>query len=125
MIDDLFNIHLDPTIAKDDYGEFLVEGHNRLVSPLYAFTFTLIAMACLISGPFNRRGHARKVSLAILLMVCLETASLGVLNLAAKKTELTPLIYATAILPGIVGWVLMSRQRMSRNRKAPVSGARA
>jgi len=125
MVDDLFSIHEDPTVAKDDYGEFLAEGHNRLVSPLYAFTFTLIAMACLISGPFNRRGHAKKVSLAILLMVCLETASLGVLNLAAKKTALIPLVYATAILPGIIGWIVMSRQRMSRNRKAPISGARA
>lgn len=125
MVDDLFSIHEDPTVAKDDYGEFLAEGHNRLVSPLYAFTFTLIAMACLISGPFNRRGHAKKVSLAILLMVCLETASLGVLNLAAKKTALIPLVYATAILPGIIGWIVMSRQRMSRNRKALVSRARA
>jgi len=125
MVDDLFSIRKDPTVAKDDYGEFLAEGHNRLVSPLYAFTFTLIAMACLISGPFNRRGHAKKVSLAILLMVCLETASLGVLNLAAKKTALIPLVYATAILPGIIGWIVMSRQRMSRNRKALVSRARA
>jgi len=125
MIGELFNIENDRTIAQDDYGEFWVEGHNRIVSPLYAFTFTFIALACLISGPFNRRGHAKKVSLAILLMVCMETASLGVLNLAAKKVHLIPLIYAVAIVPAVISWVIMSRQSMNRSKQStPPAGKR-
>jgi len=122
MLDDLFNIEADKSVSVDDHGEFWVEGHNRLVSPIYAFTFTLIAMACLISGSFNRRGQAKRVSLAILLMVIMETASLGVLNLAAKKTQLIPLIYATALLPAVIAWVFMAKQSMHRS-KAPASAA--
>ena len=124
MLDDLFNIEKDASVSVDDYGEFWVEGHNRLVSPIYAFTFTLIAMACLISGPFNRRGHARRVSLAILLMVVMETASLGVLNLAAKKTQLIPLVYITAILPAIIGWFFMARQHMHKSKGPAPAGAK-
>ena len=33
------------------------EGHQRLISPLYAIAFTLVGLAALLSGDFNRRGR--------------------------------------------------------------------
>ena len=47
---ELLDIEKENLMNKKDYGKFIVEGHNRFVSPLSALAFTLVGLACLISG---------------------------------------------------------------------------
>jgi lipopolysaccharide export system permease protein len=50
---------LFPSNDPDDQAyasRMLAEAHNRLTSPLLGFVFTLISLAALLSGEFNRRG---------------------------------------------------------------------
>jgi lipopolysaccharide export system permease protein len=91
-----------PTKGIDDvnnYYKLRAEGHQRLVSPLYALGFACIALALLLSGEFDRRGQARAVLTATLAVVLVETAGLGLSNVAAKLPLLVPLMYINAIAP--------------------------
>ncbi len=107
MVGELFNIESDKSLDKKDYGKFKMEGHKRLVSPLFALTFTLLGLACLISGSINRRGQTRRLILAVTLVVIVQGAALGLENLCAKNLNLVPLMYANAILPILGGYLFM------------------
>jgi len=94
-----------------------------LASPLYHFSFALVASACLLSGWFNRRGQADRLVLAIALMVAIQAMALGVSNLATRDLAFVPLVYLAPLLPTIVGaWVLLrpSLMRSVPTRPSPV-----
>lgn len=82
-----------------DYGRFKVEAHQRITSPLANIGFALIALVCLISGDYSRRGQVRRVTLAVVLVVLLQIAGLGFGNLAAVNLVFVPLLYLVAVLP--------------------------
>ena len=110
---------LDPK----DFGKFIVEGHKRLVSPLAAIGFTLVGLACLISGSFSRRTQTRQVVLAITIMVALQGTALGLENLIAKNLDLVPLMYVHAILPIVLGYFFVVQTQRRRQRGAGVQPA--
>lgn len=103
--------------------QFRVEAHQRLASPLLNLGFAVIALACLLSGTFNRRGQTGRVVLAIGLMVLVQAGALGGANLSAKYMQLVPLLYVNALVPMLAGlYVLLGppsrRLRMERRRQA-------
>jgi lipopolysaccharide export system permease protein len=103
---ELFSVTEDQ-VGPTAFRQFRVEGHQRLASPLYHFSFALVASACLLSGWFNRRGQADRLVLAIALMVAIQAMALGVSNLATRDLAFVPLVYLAPLLPTIVGaWVL-------------------
>ena len=105
-----------------EFGKFTVEGHKRLVSPLTNLGFTLIALACLISGGFSRRTQSHRVALAIIIMVSLQGSALGLENMIAKNLSLVPLLYLHGILPIILGYAFMvyhPRRRSSGSEPSP------
>ncbi|NQU61434.1 MAG: LPS export ABC transporter permease LptF [Rhodospirillales bacterium] len=120
---ELFNIEkFSDGMEAKEFGKFIVEGHRRLASPLTALGFTLVGLACLISGSFSRRTQSQQISLAIFIMVALQGSSLGLSNLVAKNLELMPLLYLNAILPIIIGYafmVLWQRRRKTNARPQP------
>jgi lipopolysaccharide export system permease protein len=86
---------------------YLVEAHQRLISPLTAMTLALIPLACLLSGQFNRRGQARRAILAVIFAFLLEAGDVGLRNLAGRYIEAVPLMYANVLLPTLLcGWIL-------------------
>lgn len=118
-LDELFNIAVaDPELAPKEHGKFIVEGHKRLTSPLATLAYTLIGLACLISGGFSRRTQTRQVSLAIAIMVALQGSALGLENLAAKNLSAVPLVYVHAILPIVLGYFFMVQQQWRRRHVA-------
>jgi len=89
------------------FRQFRVEGHQRLASPLYHYSFAFIALASMLSGWFNRRGQAGRVALAIGAMVGLQALALGLSNLVTRDISLVPLIYLLPLVPIAAGaWVL-------------------
>ena len=105
-------------IDKAMWPALRAEGHNRLASPLYGFTFVLVALAALLSGEFNRRGHARRVFAAVVIVILLQSLAIAVANLAVRIPATTALIYAGPIVPALLaGWWL--RNDGLRRRSAP------
>jgi lipopolysaccharide export system permease protein len=112
---ELFSAIHDPNLSARDKGRFVVEGHRRLVQPFSAFGYALIALACLISGPFSRRAQTKRVMLAVALMVATHATAMGIEGYAVKRTELIPLIYLNMIAPIALGyWYAVRAPRRRR-----------
>ena len=97
-------------------------GHQRLVTPLYCFAFTIVGLAFLLSGDFQRRGHFARIVAAVLAIVALQVLSLGLEFLAANLPITAPLMYAGPVLPALVGCFVLL-QPTGRRRPAAARGA--
>ena len=87
------------------------EGHQRLVSPLLALAFTLIGLATLLSGEFNRRGQVKRVLTAVCLVVVVQSASLGLHYLAASIPAVVPLMYLNPLAVIAVAYYVLAHHR--------------
>lgn len=102
-------LHPDPEerISERDLRRFRAEAHNRLASPLNALGFALVAMATALTGQFRRHGGGLRLFTGIAVVVGLLAAGLMAANLAARQNALIPLVWVSAVLPGLVAaWVL-------------------
>lgn len=90
------------------------EAHNRLTTPLLGFTFTLVSLAALLSGEFNRRGQSRRVLVAIGIAAGLQTGAIALSNAIVRWPVLAPAPYlALAATIGIsLWWIFRSRRRV-------------
>lgn len=119
---ELFDVD-DNEANRRQRNEFVAEGHQRLVAPLYSLAFVLVGLAALLSGEFNRRGQTRRVLLAVFCIALLEAQSLALHDLAIRLGQAIPAMYAGALAP-ILGalYVLLRRPR---RRPARPEAARA
>ena len=49
---------------KQNRKKLKAEAHGRLSSPLYAFTFTALALQAVLGGTFSRTGYGRRIAVA-------------------------------------------------------------
>ena len=91
---------LDPDSegAERMRSKFLSEAHNRIVSPLFAYTFAAIGLAALLLGNVDRRGQWRRILVAIVAAVAFEALALFLVNATAKSSNLIPLMYLSPVL---------------------------
>lgn len=120
FLHELFNPGDDPDDQRNR-KKFLAEGHQRIVSPLYGFAVTAIALAALLSGQMNRRGQWRRILLGIIAAVVFEAVGLALVNAAAKTSALIPLMYlnVAAALAGSI-YILGRKQSRPRGRATPI-----
>jgi len=108
---------LNPNSALNarDVGKLRVEAHRRLTSPLTAASFSLVALASVLTGAFRRNGNVLRPLAAVMSVVALLALGLAVQNLAARGPALIPLIWLHATLPGVVcAWFLFAAQPLPR-----------
>lgn len=119
---ELFGTPVDEN-DRQNTARLLAEGHNRVMAPLLAMTFTLVALAILLSGEFNRRGHARRVVIAIAIVVVLQTSSIALQNLVTKFPSVSPLIYVAALAPLAIAlwWLIYHRPGRRPALRAPTA----
>jgi lipopolysaccharide export system permease protein len=120
---ELLDVRNDPAIEPRDHGRFLVAAHHRLTAPLSVLAYTLIALACLLTGGFRRGSQAPLNVVAIAVVVFLGLAALGVENIAARQPRLVPLMYVFALVPAVVAGAVLAGVRGLRWGGRP--GARA
>lgn len=106
---DLFWPDMNNADDRQQYAKLITEGHRRLVTPFYAPALILIAIAGVIGGQFNRRGHGQRLAIAAAAAILLQVTSLGVNQLAAKSVAMIPLMY---FLPAaaIIATVMLLRE---------------
>jgi lipopolysaccharide export system permease protein len=88
---------------------FIIEAHQRILIPLSALSFSVIPLACLLPGEFNRRGQLKRALLAIVLAFLFELLGIGVNDFASRASAAIPLMYATSLLPLVLGLALLMR----------------
>ncbi|WP_137124741.1 LPS export ABC transporter permease LptF [Roseomonas sp. HF4] len=119
---------LDPDPAEGfrdrDLRRFRAEAHQRLSSPLTAVSFALVALAVALTGQFRRHGGGLRIAVGIGIGVGLLAAGLSAGNLAARDNAFVSLIWAQAILPGIVAvWWMLGAPGWPRGAPPPVPAA--
>src|SRR5215813_7149450 len=123
FLDELFfpPADTDPTLRLG----FIIEAHQRLLIPLSAFGFSLIPLACLLPGQLNRRGHVKRVLLAIASAFLFELLDIGINNVATRHADAIPLMYAADLLPIVLGFGILfhGELRLSFRRPMPVAQA--
>jgi len=87
---------------------FVVEAHRRIVSPWTAFAYTVLSVAFVLFGSFNRRGHSRKILLASVSIIIIQALSIVLINLAKSNLWLIPLMYLNVILPILLGFFMLT-----------------
>lgn len=97
-LDELFRPDMENPDDRENYGKLIVEGHRRLVTPLYAPVLILIAVASVLGGEFSRRGQGRRLALGAAAAIALQVLSLGVTQLAVKSLALIPLMYLIPVV---------------------------
>jgi lipopolysaccharide export system permease protein len=119
-------LHPDPAegFRDRDIRRFRAEAHQRMSSPLTALSFALVALAVALTGQFRRHGGGLRIAVGIGIGVALLAAGLSAGNLAARDDALVPLIWAQAILPGIVAvWWMLGAPGWPRGAPPPVPAA--
>lgn len=118
---------LDPSdsIIQDDRMRrgLIAELNHRFSSPLLSMAFAVIALASLLSGEFNRRGQSLRVTVAVLLVMALQAAALGLTSLSGKMTVFVPLMYVVPLLT--IGPALWIMSRGLRPRRDAAGGRTA
>src|SRR5262249_37161733 len=69
---------LSQSWERDNRLGLLAEGHSRLASPLYNFTFMAIALAAVIGGGFSRLGYGRRIAWASVAAALVRIAGFAV-----------------------------------------------
>lgn len=105
---ELFNPDMSKKYDVDNKQNFLAEAHRRITVPFFALSFTLISLASLLTGSFNRRGQQRKIFTAITLVILVQGLSLFLSSLAKSHNFAIILMYVLAILPIIISSYLLT-----------------
>lgn len=101
-----------------------LEVHKRFISPFLAITFTLIGCASLLLGPYNRRGQAKRITLAVLSVAVIQGLYLSVFNYARDSDVGLVLMYVLVIVP-IIFCVFMLSRLSEKFRRQVLYGVRA
>jgi len=113
---------LDPDPAEAlrprELRRFRAEAHQRMASPITAFSFALVGLAVALTGQFRRHGGGVGVVMGVGIMVALLALGLTIGNAATRRDGLIWLIWLHAILPGVISaWWLAGAPGLPR--KAP------
>lgn len=106
----------DPTIRAADVPRFRSEALQRLFSPLSYVCFALVALAGILSGSFNRRGHSQRIVTTTAIMVLIQATMIAAGNMASNAVEFLPLIPASVIIPALAATFTLVRPALSRAR---------
>lgn len=98
----------DSTVSSGDNMKRRAEGHQRLIWPFYPLVLTLVALAVLLSGQFNRRGHWQRITAAVLMGAVLLFSAIGLRGAMALKPDMVALAYINLLLPAAIAAYVLS-----------------
>jgi lipopolysaccharide export system permease protein len=99
------------------YNKLRMEGHSRLAGPLLSLAVALVALACLLTGEFDRRGQGRRIAFAVVLVVGIEGGALVLKSVGEKYLAAAPLLYADPIVPILVAALALAVTGRRRRRR--------
>lgn len=112
----------DPGNKRDQENlrEFRLEIHRRIVGPLLAPAFTVLALAFLLLGPVDRRGQGRRIAACIAVTVVIQGLYLAAFNMSRQSDWGLFLMYMLVFLPLGAGIVLLGESSEAWRRRMMV-----
>jgi lipopolysaccharide export system permease protein len=104
---DLLNPPADPEKRRTPVEHMTAEVHQRLATPLLALSYTLIGLATILAGEFNRRGMLKRILIAAAAIVAVQAGMLSLGSLIAKHLWMAPSLYLLAIFPMPISLLLL------------------
>ncbi len=104
---ELLNAENDTTLDAPTIRKSIVEGHRRILYPLYNLLFALLACVGLLVGNFNRRGQTKLIVIEVLAMIIILGGDLAFTNLAGRSLMLLPALYVNCLLPLLLCFYLL------------------
>lgn len=96
---DLLNAENDEFLDAPAQRKSIVEGHRRILYPMYNLLFALMACVGLLVCNFNRRGQTKIISTEVLCMIIVLGGDLALTNLCGRSLLLLPVLYLNCLLP--------------------------
>lgn len=107
-INELLNPDLSNKRDAENLREFRLEIHRRIASPLLAFVFALIACASLLLGPLDRRGQNKRIAIAILSTVVIQSLFMISFNFTRQSDFGLFLMYFVLVTPLVLSLFILS-----------------
>lgn len=114
----------DPELItkNNPLGRFLSEAHDKIASPLVAFTLPLIALGGVLMGGFRRGGFATRMVIAIGAVVLVQAVAVTAKSAIKADPAVWPVAYL-APLAGLgfgLGFLMLATRNGRRGRAAPI-----
>jgi lipopolysaccharide export system permease protein len=113
---ELFSIKKTGRFGPSDWKQrlkFYAEGHQRIATPLLAIAYALMALAALLTGDFNRRGLAWRITAVTGAMLVVQSLSIMLYHFAGNTMVAMPLMYLLPMAAiGISLWLLISPRHL-------------
>lgn len=96
---ELINAAKDKTLTPQEVRKYTVEGHRRMLYPLFNLVLALLACTGLLICNFNRRGQTKVIAIEVICMIIVSGNDLALTNLAGRSLYFLPVLYANCLLP--------------------------
>lgn len=110
----------ESNITQADAVKRRAEANQRIVWPGYTLSLTLLALATLFSGQFNRRGQWQRISIAVGIATFLLFSAVGLRGAMSVQPMIIPLAYLNLLLPSIIMCWVISDHMAPRQKKGVV-----
>ncbi len=105
---ELFHPNPDDKRDLESRREFITEAHRRVISPILAPAFAVIALSFLLLGPVERRGQGLRISAAVVATILIQGLYLAAFNMTRQSGWGLLLMYILALAPLFSGLFLLS-----------------
>ncbi|MCA8927095.1 MAG: LptF/LptG family permease [Alphaproteobacteria bacterium] len=112
-MDELFGVTADD-VGASQMRELRAEGHYRIATALFAGVVTIVTVATMLVGPFNRRGQIWRVGLAFGLCAAILLGAFLMRSIVTRVPATTPLLYALVVVPSLIGLGLIALNNRRR-----------
>ena len=103
---------------RRDRGKLLAEAHGRIAAAIYPLTFMALALAGVLGGAFSRLGYGARIARVAVAALVVRILGFGVQSLAAESAWLNILQYLVPLIPMLIAFRILFRQRVRRPVRA-------
>jgi len=102
------------------YGDYIAEGHMRIVVPLSCMSCGLFALGLMLQAKYERRSAPiRNIVGALAGVAGWQAALIGVHSAVSRMPTLAPAIYVVTAIPGGIGALLLSPWSLRKRPGVP------
>ena len=97
----------------------MAELHQRLATPLLVLSYTLIGLAAILAGEFNRRGLTQRMLVAILAIIVTQATFMSMTGMIAHRIWMAFILYLVALAPMMACFSLLNFTSWRSNLPLP------
>ncbi|MCL2474465.1 MAG: LptF/LptG family permease, partial [Alphaproteobacteria bacterium] len=107
---DLLNKDFDASSVKGGKDRMRAELHSRFATPFLSFSYTLIILASILVGSFNRRGMIYRILIGAVSIVVVQAVFMTAEALVLRDSLYLWLLYAASVLPAVFCFFLIQSE---------------